>query len=87
MAKENILDGVKEGIIERIGWLKEELGTQYKGIKPFNKEAPDIREVYMSYKSITPEYLNGFVQKYGRESVNSFLYEMYQYEQKLNKRG
>ena len=78
------MDSVKEGILERLQLMRKKLNTEYKGVKPFNKEpVPDDVMLYI-YENMAPQDLEYLRQTYGDEAVNLRLAEM---EQLKRRRG
>ncbi len=85
--KENPIDNVKSGIVERMGWAREKLNKDWKGVKPFNRTPAPDDEVLRIYENMAPEDLNYLISTYGQDAVNQRFYEVEQMKQRRMNNG
>jgi len=73
--RENIADSILERVNKRITSVAGKLAKQYQGVKPFNRQEAKPEDRLFWYEQLTPDDMNYFIQKYGRDAVNQFIYE------------
>jgi len=80
--KENYGDVVVQKVKERCYRAKDKLASDFKGVKPFQKEPVDKSELYESYNYYLKEapdrfgYMQQLIDTYGYEAVNNFIFQM-----------
>ena len=82
--KDNPFDDVKEGALERLGWVREQLKENWKNVKPFNKEKiPDdfMLNVYDNMSAEDEQYIR---ETYGDEAVELQFSEMEKLRRRKN---
>ena len=74
--KENIFDDVLDGVQGIIEEVSDSIAKDFKNVKPFDKEPVSTGEMLYSYNTLRPEDMGYLVNKYGRERMSQFIYEM-----------
>ena len=67
--KDNPFNDVKEGALERLGWVREQLKENWKNVKPFNKEKIPNSDMLYIYENMSPEDEQYIRMTYGDEAV------------------
>ena len=77
--KENFFDNVLKKTLKRVDGATDRLSKQFKNVKPFDKEVIPKKELYSSYRMLTPEDMQALLQQHGPEVVDDFIKEMEEY--------
>ena len=83
--KDSKQDIIVDRLLERFGKVKQELARQYKGVKPFRREAMSNDEVFYIYDNASLEDMQYVIDTYGREAVNQRLFEINQLKARRRK--
>jgi hypothetical protein len=74
--KENQMDVVKSGVMDRMGQARQAFGETWKNTKPFNKEPVDDYFLEYIYDNMSIEDMNYAIQTYGPDAVNQRISEI-----------
>jgi hypothetical protein len=74
--KPNIYDLVLDKTVKRVDDVSTKIATQFKNIKPFNKEPIPKSEMLNAYRGLTMDDMVYLIQKHGRDKVNDLIYEL-----------
>ena len=85
--KTNIGDEVLKKTIDLSKSVIKRIHTEYKGVKPFNKEVIEAKEKLFWYSQLQPMDMWTLRQKHGLDAVNKYIYEMTQLEKKTQAKG
>lgn len=85
--KDNPMDSIKEGVVERLGWARERFSKEWKGVKPFNKPQLSNEELLYIYENMSPEDEAFIKGKYGEDIVNRRFMEMQRIKMRRRRYG
>lgn len=74
--KQNRLDRITDGVLERVGRIRGEVQSQYKNTNPYRMEKVSPEEQIKNYLSMTPEMETQFRQQMGDEAMGEYTNKM-----------
>jgi len=74
--RENPYDKVLDKTMKRVENATNRIAKNFRGVKPFDKEPIDNKELLKYYEGLTPKDMSYLVQTHGAEAMNDFIYEM-----------
>lgn len=83
--KENIADNILARMNKTVGNVAKRLATQYQGVKPFDKEPMKSEDQLFWYEQLGMQDMAYLVQKYGREALNEYVFNMEQIKSRRSK--
>ena len=73
--RENIADSILGRMNKRMTGVTQLLSTQYKGVKPFDSQEVKPEDQLYWYDQLGSADMDYLIEKYGRDAVNTFVYE------------
>lgn len=74
--KENYGDKVLDGVVKRVEQVTNRLTSDFKGMKPFDKEQIPNEDLMYAYDHLGMEDMDYLIQQHGRDAVNQIISEM-----------
>ena len=83
--RENVADRILTRMNKRVMAVADRLAIQYKGVKPFDAQEIKPEDQLFWYEQLGQMDMAYLVQKYGRESVEQYIYESEMIKQRRKK--
>lgn len=74
--KENVYDKALDRVLARLDSVSDRIGRNFKGVKPFDKEPIQKRNMLQYYEMLNAEDMRYLVKQHGEEAMNEFVFEM-----------
>ena len=85
--KDSVFDVTVDKLHDLRKIVRQKLHEDYTRTRPFRREVIPPQELMAAYEEIALSDMQGYIQKYGLETVNAFIAEMEQRKGKEIKRA
>lgn len=85
MKSDNVADNILGRMNKRVEAVAQRLSDQYKGVKPFDAQEIKPEDQLYYYDQLGTADMDYLIEKYGRDAINEYVFNMETIKQRRSK--